>query len=213
MITTYNKIFPTHILLVDKVIEEEYIDSMEKDIYYNFKSNPNWRELEDGSVWQGTNWQSKYNLHKQPKYKALTDAVNQLGKKYLTDRNYLFEDLVITDMWANILKPGETHRIHTHSNNMVSGVFYVKANKTSGIMFTDPRPQSNVLCPDVSKQTMDNANVVNYMSEKNRLIMFPSWLSHYVPINMTKEDRISIAFNLMFKGKLGSSADYQSTVF
>ena len=28
-------------------------------------------------------------------------------------------------MWSNVLKPGETHRPHTHSNNILSGVFYV----------------------------------------------------------------------------------------
>ena len=47
----------------------------------------------------------------------------------------------ITDMWSNVLKPGETHSFHTHSNNILSGVFYVDAKQTSGIMFTDPRPK------------------------------------------------------------------------
>ncbi len=45
------------------------------------------------------------------------------------------------------------------------------------------------------------------------MILFPSWLTHYVPVNDTKEDRISIAFNVMLKGKVGSSEEYQSAEF
>ena len=206
-----DKLFPTHTLLVDNLLMVEYLDSMQQDIYYNFKNNPHWRE--DGAQWQGKNWQSKYDLHTHVKYKPLANEVVKFSKKYLTDRSYVFDDIVITDMWANILRPGETHRPHTHSNNIVSGVFYVKADKTSGIVFIDPRPQANVLCPDVNEQNLDNANSVNYDSYTNRMILFPSWLTHYVPVNDTKEDRISIAFNLMCKGKLGSSSDYQSAEF
>ena len=31
-----------------------------------------------------------------------------------------------------------------------------------------------------------------------RIVLFPAWLSHSVPANRTKEERISIAFNAMF---------------
>ena len=163
-----DKLFPTHTLTVDNLLMVEYLDSMQKDIYYNFENNPHWRE--DGAKWHGKNWQSKYDLHTQVKYKPLATEVVNISKKYLTDRSYIFNDLIITDMWANILRPGETHRPHTHSNNIVSGVFYVKANKTSGIVFIDPRPQAYVLCPDVKEQNLDNANSVNYDSYTNRMI-------------------------------------------
>ena len=100
-----------------------------------------------------------------------------------------------------------------HSNNILSGVFYVDAEQTSGIMFTDPRPQAGVIQPDVTKQFVDNANVIKYDSMTNRMILFPSWLQHYVPTNETKSNRISIAFNVMLKGKVGSSEEYQSAEF
>ena len=35
----------------------------------------------------------------------------------------------------------------------------------------------------------------------------------YVPINEKKSNRISIAFNIMLKGKVGSSEEYQSAEF
>jgi len=45
------------------------------------------------------------------------------------------------------------------------------------------------------------------------MILFPSWLQHYVRINEKKSNRISIAYNIMLKGKVGSSEEYQSAEF
>ena len=98
-------------------------------------------------------------------------------------------------------------------HNMLSGVYYVDAVETSGIIFTDPRPQAGVIQPDVNKQILDNASIVKYDSATNRMILFPSWLQHYVPVNETNKNRISIAFNIMFKGLVGSSTEYQSAEF
>ena len=115
--------------------------------------------------------------------------------------NYEYEGFNVTDMWSNVLKPGETHRPHTHSNNILSGVFYVDAEQTSGIIFTDPRPQAGVIQPDVTKQFVDNANVIKYDSLTNRMILFPSWLQHYVPINETNSE-IEIEFNGEFSSMM-----------
>jgi len=45
------------------------------------------------------------------------------------------------------------------------------------------------------------------------MILFPSWLSHFVPVNYSKIDRISIAFNAMLKGKVGEPTNFQSANF
>ena len=50
-------------------------------------------------------------------------------------------------------------------------------------------------------------------SRVNRMILFPSWLSHFVPINYSKSDRISIAFNAMLKGKVGKSEEFSISKF
>ena len=35
--------------------------------------------------------------------------------------------------------------------------------------------------------------------EENVLLLFPSWLKHYVNPNLSNEDRISLSFNTNFK--------------
>ena len=72
------------------------------------------------------NWQTKSaNLQHQSEFKLFSDAIIQSNKDILKLLNYNVEDITITDMWANVLKPGESHPPHTHSNNFLSGVYYL----------------------------------------------------------------------------------------
>ena len=196
----HDKLFSTHIFLIDNVIPENDILDIRKHIISTYNSDTK-------------NWQSIADLHKMIIYDTLTDKILEYSKNVFDKLELKYDSFKITDMWSNVLKPGETHRPHTHSNNMLSGDYYVDAIETSGIIFTDPRPQAGVIQPDVNKQILDNASIVKYDSATNRMILFPSWLQHYVPVNETNKNRISIAFNIMFKGLVGSSTEYQSAEF
>ena len=196
----HDKLFSTHVYLFDNVIDNNSLLQIRKDITSSYNQTTE-------------NWQSKANLHRNVLYDKLTHKVVENAKNVFDDLKYEYKGFNINDMWSNVLKPGETHRPHTHSNNILSGVFYVDAEQTSGIMFTDPRPQAGVIQPDVTQQFVDNASLIKYDSMTNRMILFPSWLQHYVPTNETNKNRISIAFNVMLKGKVGSSEEYQSAEF
>ena len=196
----HDKLFSTHVYLFDNVIDNNSLLQIRKDITSSYNQTTK-------------NWQSKANLHRNKLYDKLTNKVVENTKKVFDSLHFEYQGFNITDMWSNVLKPGETHRPHTHSNNILSGVFYVDAEQTSGIMFTDPRPQAGVIQPDVTKQFVDNANVIKYDSSTNRMILFPSWLQHYVPRNRNTDRRISISFNLMLKGMVGEKGNLQSAKF
>ena len=207
MKTYIERIFPTSLYVFDDVLEPEYIDSMREDIIQSSKINLEKRKA---------NWQSEKNpkLYENPKYKALGEAALDLSKKYLIDLKYQFEDLVLTDMWSNILKPQETHAPHTHSNNFVSGVYYLQTTSNSpAITFFDPRGQTNVIQPHQKEFTMYNSTRYQMPAMVNRMRLFPSWLQHYVPVNDSGKDRISIAFNCMLKGLVGEPTNFQSNTF
>ena len=200
-----DRLFPTTVTLFDNVLELEYIDSMLEDIIDSSKK-----------VGRKTNWQSNHNpnLHEHPKYKPLGKKVLELSKTYIDDLKFEFEDHYITGMWSNILKPGEFHSPHTHSNNLVSGVFYLQTNDNSpAITFLDPRPQSSVLQPQAKEYNIFNSTMFFYPAKVNRMILFPSWLEHYVPQNDTKFSRVSIAFNVMLKGQVGRPDNFQTNKF
>ena len=200
MNSKFEFLFPTNILITDNVLESEYLDSMVSDTLQKSKTG---RQI---------NWQSHPRLQDELKYKSLSEAALNLGKKYAENLKWKYEHIFITDMWSNILKPGETHAPHTHSNNIISGVFYLSADDTSGLRFYDPRPQSNVF--DLNREfNWNNCSLWEYASKTNRMILFPSWLSHMVPSNISKDNRISVAFNLMVKGKVGTPDEFQSSEF
>ena len=195
------QLFPTDVYIVDDVLEEEYIDSMKRDIILSNKKEDR------------TNWQSDPKLHTKPKYKALADKVNEVSTLVFKDKQYVYDKFEITDMWSNILKSGENHRPHTHSNNILSGVYYVESDEAAGIQFYDPRPAAGVINPELKQFTKSNATAWELTSKTNRMILFPAWLQHLVPINRSSTNRISIAFNVMLKGVVGQSTDYQSAEF
>ena len=60
---------------------------------------------------------------------------------------------------------------------------------------------------------MNNANLLNYKAKTNRIIIFPSWLVHWVPTNLSTSNRISISFNIQVKGQLGEHHEFQSGQF
>ena len=201
MKTSIESIFPTDIYLFNDVLEPEYVDSMKEDIINSSKQK------------ERKNWQSDSYIHYLPKYKALSEMIMKGAKYVFEDKKYDYDTFEITNMWSNILKSGENHRPHTHSNNILSGVYYVESDETANINFYDPRPSAGVLVPKISKFDKTNSGLWQFKSTTNSMIMFPSWLQHFVPVNTSNKIRISIAFNVMLKGIVGDPKELQSAEF
>ena len=159
------------------------------------------------------NWQSRPNLHQSNNFKQFAEYIIEANKEIIRDKlRYEFDDIRITDMWANVLKPGEYHAPHTHSNNSWSGVWYADAEDTSGICFADPRVQANVILPS-SQPNLDNATVLQYASKTNRIYLFPSWIYHWVPALKGNKTRTSVSWNIQLVGNVGKSTTFQSAFF
>ena len=168
-------------------------------------------------LWQDrsndVNWQTNPDLHTKAEFKIFADMILDTSKDILKTLDYAIEDIAITDMWGNVLKKGETHPPHTHSNNFLSGVYYLYSDKAAGIQFFDPRPSADVLVPKKTKKTHNNSNLLSFASKTNRAVFFPSWLQHWVPQNISDKNRISIAWNVQLKGQVGEHHEYQSANF
>ena len=150
-----------------------------------------------------TGSQPQNELHKIDTFASLTKTIIDATKTILEEQEYMGE-IEITNMWGNILRPQSqrTHAPHTHSNNFLSGVFYLKtSDDTSPIQFFDPRPQSDVLKPRKRGYNRLNSNIAQFQSETGWGVVFPSWLQHWVP--ETKDERISIAWNIIVRGEYG----------
>ena len=109
------------------------------------------------------------------------------------------ESLEITACWATILGAGAEHRVHSHPNNYLSGVYYVRTHHGADtINFHDPRPQAAVIRPPVVELTRENTDQVVIRVANGTLLLFPSYLEHSVDPTASGEERISVSFNIMF---------------
>jgi uncharacterized protein (TIGR02466 family) len=105
--------------------------------------------------------------------------------------------------WITSLESGGFNSPHIHPRSTISGVYYVKTpaeileNKEKSfagwIGFMDPRSNA---------QIWPLASHLNYFfipPVEGSLVLFPSYLQHFVPPFNAKGERISIAFNLRHK--------------
>jgi|TARA_B110000196_G_C20969183_1_gene577816 uncharacterized protein (TIGR02466 family) len=153
-------------------------------------------------------YHTKDDLHQLSYFMHLREKIYEVTKQYLEDLQYEYDKLEITGMWANKLYEGDSHPPHTHSNNFLSGVYYLTAGKkASPIQFFDPRPQSQVLRPR-NKANWNNASMVQFSAIQGKGFIFPSWLQHWVP--PTGDERISISWNIIVRGNYGEPDTLQN---
>ena len=198
----HQKVFSTHIFVKDNYLAPQRLPAMQQEIRNLHKLG-----------YTNNNWQTGPDLDKSQPFSWFAQDIGKTAFDIFDKLNYNVQDIEITGMWGNILKPGETHPPHTHSNNFLSGVFYLESDAETGIIFSDPRPAADVLVPRKKTKTNENSNLLSYISKQNRLIIFPSWLVHWVPINKSKRDRISISFNVQIKGQVGERNEFQSAEY
>ena len=163
----------------------------------------------------GANWQTDPVLQDHPDFAELMELVLKAARKISDFLEVTAKDLVITGAWANVNPPGGRNSSHTHPNNFLSAVYYVDIPEGAAqITFEDPRPQAYVMMPPVKAFGPYTSNTVNVPVSPGRLVLFPAWLTHSVPVNPSSKDRVSIAINLMFRDyvEVASPALWKGTV-
>ena len=142
-----------------------------------------------------------------PNFKPLVDGVIESTTQILKKLKYEYDKIEITNMWANKMQNGDVHPPHTHSNNFLSGVYYLKSNNTAPIQFFDPRPSASVLQPR-NTPNQYNSSMVKFDSIEGSGLIFPSWLQHWVP--SPQEQRISVSWNILLRGNYGKQGTLQN---
>lgn len=113
----------------------------------------------------------------------------------------------ITQSWINVIKPGGFHHLHTHSNSILSGIFYISTEEGDSFSVSDPNLKIKLMLQLGSEES--NFNVWNSLSwtfpvNNNLLLLFPSWLNHEVqPNEKATKERISLPFNVFARGIFG----------
>lgn len=130
----------------------------------------------------------------------------ELIKKEITQliKEYKFiTDLDLPSMWININSKYSYNIKHIHPGASVSGVLWIKVPENSGdFVFEMPDLFNYTLLSKTSNQHLIQNNLMpawGIKPKEGSMMIFPSYLPHYVDQNNNDEDRISISFNLILK--------------
>ncbi len=150
-------------------------------------------------------WHSHVNLHKDEAYAQLVAAIEDelacISEDSGFDPGYR---LNVETMWAIINGPGSANMAHIHPKSHWSGVYYIQTPEHCGnIEFTDPRTMLLMDQPTyIPGKTRKKSRwtKVNFTPEPGKLVIFPSWLYHSVPPNLSDQTgkdahRVIISFN------------------
>jgi len=148
--------------------------------------------------------------------KALKNLKKDLHKKVID----YFNEVVctsnsiipyITQSWLNYTEPGQFHHRHEHSNSYVSGVFYVSADKeVDRIRFYKTAHEEIQLA--VSKYNLFNSTTWQYPVQTGDVLLFPPYLTHGVEKKKGTNLRITLSFNVFFKGTIGTNEEMSELV-
>lgn len=146
----------------------------------------------------GHGWQSAHALHRRDELRELVSCVERGVTSILRFLRIGHDAFEITGCWATVLAKGAAHKAHSHPNNFLSGVYYVRTDAGADrINFHDSRRQAAVIRPPVVELTAENTDQVVVRVHSGTLLIFPSWLEHSVDANPNEAERISVSFNVM----------------
>lgn len=84
---------------------------------------------------------------------------------------------------------------HNHRLSIISGAFYIYADKDAApITFANPLMAHKMHEPAIGGSTDYDVEFLNVPAETGKLVLFPSWLEHYVGYN-NSDMRVTLSFN------------------
>jgi uncharacterized protein (TIGR02466 family) len=132
--------------------------------------------------------------------KVLIDSVNEYFKEIVNSDQGV--ELYITNSWINVTKNGESHQLHKHKNSILSAILYIDTCEEDKVSFITEHDVFGNFSFTSNRITDWNANLWTIQAETDKLVMFPSTLSHRVNTrpNTCTGTRISLSFNTWVEG-------------
>lgn len=195
-------LFPTYVNYY-KFEEIKFLDKLKQDL---LAIRSSMIHVDDVELWdhKRDSFTTPDNLHKFDKFSELTKMVDTCFRSTLDKMAVDYSDIDITCMWSNVTgsKSMGHHAMHNHPNSFLSCVFYVDIPIGAGdIKFVDPRPMKNTIVPKYHDDVdfYDKHGIWGVPVQVGTLLVFPSWLQHYVEYGQWNEGeyRISVSANMM----------------
>lgn len=137
-------------------------------------------------------------IEQLPDVKPFVDYIREKSVEYFDSCGYDSQKISFKiEVFTSEMFEGDSHDRHAHANSLLSGVFYLQAPKgSSSIKFFDPRPHKNCIAYPIKDSSPNNWDELYVPAEVGVFLIWESWLQHSVPINHSKDGRITLVFNV-----------------
>ena len=162
------------------------------------------------------------NITSSENYVLENKALNNLKKDLHTKVMDYFDKVICTDnlitpyitqSWINYTKSDQFHHKHNHPNSLISGIFYISADKeVDSVTFCKPYPDDKIQL-NKTKYNMFNSISCTFPIETGDILLFRSSLVHGVDKKKGNNIRISLSFNVFFKGTIGNKKELTELIF
>ena len=156
------------------------------------------------------------NITSSENYVLENKAFNNLKKDLYTKVMDYFDKVICTDnlmtpyitqSWSNYTQSGQFHHKHHHFNSLVSGIFYISADKeVDSVTFCKPHPDDRIKL-NTTKYNTFNSTSCTFPVETGNILLFRSSLVHGVGKKKGNNIRISLSFNVFIKGTVGDKTN------
>lgn len=150
-----------------------------------------------GKDWFGSIYTSyeTFDIRKDIMFESLLEKVEYHVNDYAIMHNS-HHKYKCREAWFNESIGNQFQEFHTHANNIISAVYYLRAPEGSGeIVFKDPKQPDMMPLKEIDSLNNLNFGNASFDPIENSLIIFRSYLPHMVKPGTNKIGRISVALN------------------
>ncbi|MEX2500142.1 MAG: TIGR02466 family protein [Wenzhouxiangellaceae bacterium] len=146
---------------------------------------------------------TEINILDEPRFAALAEFLRGCIKDFLDNvLCYQYQSFSIVHAWVNKAPEGGWQRMHFHGNSIISGVYYLQAERENAPLVFEKVEinTSPYLAVVPRKNTPYNANRMAFPAESGVCYLFPSQIKHGYDMPNKGAERISLAFNVILRG-------------
>ena len=149
-------------------------------------------------------WQSESNYHNfENPIRSLIEEALLTGLTLYPNFNEKCQ-YKMSNMWINVNQEGHGNLKHVHPGAHLAGVWWINIPKKSGeLWFDSPHMYNSWTEIETYSEPFKNQLYAHhgyyFNPTEGHIMIFPASLIHYVKRNKSKQDRISISFNLKLR--------------
>ena len=186
-------LFRSDIFVKENVGTEEQREDLKKQILHAKENDIGTKSGSNHGCWRSNATYDMEWLYDE--MRKLSDHANQI---YFQD-DPVFKSFIEGcknrdfNIWTNVNEVGSKNVLHTHTDDAWAGIYYLQAEGTGNLVFTNP---ANLLLQCNPKSPYTRKTGIK--PEDGMLVIWPGWVPHEVLENKSNKQRINIAWGINY---------------